>query len=227
MADYSDFKNNSEVVDVLSYVIYGEYGAINISPTPPKFSVKRMVKKLKQPQSTVSTKLKFLIENEVVIKDKWDFKPNWKVLVRLFQKEAKDLFKDIVYSLGKGSGFVILKGDDSNMRKEHDSRLNKATAMLEVVPVIFNECRVKTICEGYADTFVDGYLEKMSLHELVEAYVDALKRLDTSEFKNFGKDIVSVKEFFNEIGNSYDMKEYLFIKTEDELRWQKAQEGLL
>ena len=79
---YSRIENNAEVMDVLCCVIFGHN------------KVKAIMEELKQPQSTISEKLRFLRQNKVVKKNKWEFKPNWEVIVKIFQKEVKGYFAE-------------------------------------------------------------------------------------------------------------------------------------
>jgi hypothetical protein len=57
----------------------------------------------------------------------------------------------------------------------------------------------------------------MPLSELAELYLNTLKRIDTSKFKSFGKDILKIKEFFNKL-DVMDMEETLFTTVEGELK---------
>lgn len=78
MTKYAKFEVNTEVMDVLFCIVLGHE------------TVKKIREKLKQPQSTISTKLMFLRENEIVRKNKWVFKPNWGVIYDKMYKVLKD-----------------------------------------------------------------------------------------------------------------------------------------
>jgi DNA-binding transcriptional ArsR family regulator len=77
MPKYSSLPYNKEVMDVLCCVVLG-YSRVS-----------DMMKVLKQPQSTISEKLRFLRKNKVVKKSKWVYEPNWKRLTSLLRKEVK------------------------------------------------------------------------------------------------------------------------------------------
>jgi hypothetical protein len=91
MAKYKRFEENSDVMDVLACVIAG------------RASSKSMVAKLKQPQPTVATKLKFLIDNGLVKKDKWTFSAD---MAALNAALSKALGSWISAWAGKSSGFA-------------------------------------------------------------------------------------------------------------------------
>lgn len=85
--------------------------------------------------------------------------------------------------------------------------------MMERMPEIFNEKRVVSIYEMYADYFGDDCVKRISTSELAELYIEMLKKTDTIRFKGFDKDIVSIKKLFNKL-NIRDMEEDFFIQVE-------------
>jgi hypothetical protein len=192
---YKEFENNSEVMDALFCIIDG------------KDNVKNMVKILKQPQSTISTKLQFLRGNDVIIKEKWKFRPNWKIITKIFQSEIKKVFEDL----------LDFFKDVSQLEKD---KIKMIRNMMEKIPEVFNENRVASIYEMYACYFSDGCVKRISTSELAELYVEMLKRTDTAKFKKFDKDIVLVKRMFNRLGIR-DVEEDFFIQVEKGIEWMK------
>jgi hypothetical protein len=192
MAKYLRFETSSEVSDVLFTIINGNT------------NVKSIMKVLKQPQSTVSSKLQFLRDNDVIIKDKWKFEPNWKTIIKVFQGEVKKYFENLLDFLKDVSKFN---------RKE----IVTIKDIIERIPEIFDEKRVVNIYEVYSDYFIDGCVKRISTSELAELYLDTLKRTDTIRFKGFDKDIVLIKKLFNKL-NIRDMEEDFFIQTEKNMK---------
>jgi DNA-binding transcriptional ArsR family regulator len=188
MAKYLRFETSNEVSDVL-------FAIINCNT-----NVKSVMKALKQPQSTVSSKLQFLRDNDVIIKDKWKFEPNWKTIIRIFQGEVKKYFENLL---------EFLK-DVSKFNKKEIATIKD---VIKRIPEIFDEKRVVNIYEMYADYFIDGCVKRISTSELAELYLDMLKRIDTIRFKGFDEDIVSIKKLFNKL-NIRDMEEDFFIQAE-------------
>jgi Mn-dependent DtxR family transcriptional regulator len=188
MAKYLRFETSDEVMDTLFAIIDGNN------------NVKSIMKVLKQPQSTVSSKLQFLRDNDVIIKDKWKFEPNWKTITKIFQQEVKKYFENLL---------DFLK-DVSKFEKREIATIKD---IIKKISEIFDEKRVVNIYEIYADYFIDGCVKRISTSELAELYFDMLKRTDTIKFKEFDEDIVSIKKLFNKL-NIRDMEEDFFIQSE-------------
>ena len=74
---YRPIRENDDVIDVLCCVIL-KYN-----------TVREMMKILKQPQSSISEKLRFLIKNKLVKKNKWTFEVNWNGLTKLLKEIAE------------------------------------------------------------------------------------------------------------------------------------------
>lgn len=74
-----DLNENKDVTDVLACIVLG-YN-----------TVKKIVRELNQPQSTVSMKLKVLRKNNIVKKKKWKFDVNWKNLTKVMRTIIGDL----------------------------------------------------------------------------------------------------------------------------------------
>ena len=84
MGKYREFIMNDSVSDVFWYVINGCK------------SVKEIEKKLKQPQSTISEKLGFLVDEGVIVKEKWEFTPNWRKIIEISKDDIKKFLKYFV-----------------------------------------------------------------------------------------------------------------------------------
>jgi hypothetical protein len=98
MPKYKQFEHNTEVMDVLCCVVLG------------KNRVKEMMKTLRQSQSTISEKLRFLRKVGVVKKSKWAYEPNWGKLANIARKEVHSLLK---FYLGKDEKrFMELFGEE-------------------------------------------------------------------------------------------------------------------
>jgi predicted transcriptional regulator len=192
MAKYLRFETSNEVTDVLFAVINGNN------------NVKNIMKALKQPQSTVSSKLQFLRDNDIILKDKWKFEPNWKTITKVFQNEIRKIFNDL----------LDFFKDVSQLEKD---KIKMIKNMMERIPKIFDEKRVVSIYEMYSDYFIDGCVKRISTSELAELYFDMLKKTDTIRFKEFDEDIVSIKKLFNKL-NIRDMEEDFFIQVEKNMK---------
>jgi hypothetical protein len=190
------FTANKEVMDVFCCVVDG------------KNTVKSIIKELKQPQSTISEKLRFMVKEHIIIKDKWNFEPNWKMIINEFQCLIREQFRIV---------FEIVKYEVDKKNKKGNETMIELIELMNNTPQIFNEKRIKRIVEEYSDSLLNCYLEKMPLSELAELYLNTLKRIDTSKFKSFGKDILKIKEFFNKL-DVMDMEETLFTTVEGELK---------
>lgn len=192
MAKYLRFETSDEVSDVLFAIIDGNN------------NVKSIMKVLKQPQSTVSSKLQFLRDNDIIIKDKWKFEPNWKIITKTFQNEIRKIFEDL----------LDFFKDVSQLER---GKIKMIRNVMKRISEIFNEKRVVSIYEMYADYFIDGCVKRISTSELAELYFDMLKKTDTIRFKEFDKDIVSIKKLFNKL-NIRDMEEDFFIQVERNMK---------
>jgi hypothetical protein len=153
MTGFAPFERNSSVMDVLFCIIDN------------KNNVKKMVKVLKQPQSSVSRKMKFLLKNRIVIKKKWSFEVNWKELNKVFLKEAKTQIKAWV-------------GDDK--------KVNRFIGL-------FNENRIKSILEKYAEHFMNGDLKAKSISAIANDYLLGLVETDDNALKEIDVIFVDLK----------------------------------
>jgi len=154
---YKEFENNSEVMDVLFCIIDG------------KNDVKSIIKVLKQPQSTISTKLQFLRENHVVIKQKWNYDINWEVLNKIFLRELRNQMK------------AWLK-DESNINK---------------FMILFNENRIGSILREYATLcIIRGKTKSISIQQIINDYFHGLAETEDRELRKIDKRFVELKKLF-------------------------------
>jgi hypothetical protein len=153
MPKYKQFEYNREVMDVLCCVILG-YSRVS-----------DMMKILKQPQSTVSEKLRFLKKNKIVKKSKWVFVPNWDKLVNIARKEVHFVLK-----------FYVGKSEKRFME-------------------LFSEERIKNIIKTYAQMAVkDKTMELVSISEVVWKYFLGLTQMEDKELKKIDERFVILKK---------------------------------
>jgi DNA-binding transcriptional ArsR family regulator len=157
MTKYSQFETNNEVMDVLFAIING------------KKTVNDVVKALKEPQSTVSSKLQFLRENDVVIKQKWNYDVNWNNLNKIFLRVLRNQMK------------AWLKDDRS---------INKFI-------VLFNEKRIKSILKEYATLcIIKGKMRNTCMEHIINDYFHGLAETDDKELRKIDKRFAELKALF-------------------------------
>jgi DNA-binding transcriptional ArsR family regulator len=153
MPKYKQFEYNREVMDVLCCVILG-YSRVS-----------DIMKILKQPQSTISEKLRFLKKNKIVKKSKWVFEPNWSKLVNIARKEVHSVLK-----------FYVGKSEKRFME-------------------LFSEERIKNIIKTYAQMVIkDKTMEFVSISEVVWKYFLGLTQTEDKELKEIDKRFVMLKK---------------------------------
>ena len=200
MPKYKSFPENKEVVDVLCCIIDG----CN--------KVKDIVKKLKQPQSTVSEKMRFLLKSKAIKKNKWVFEPNWDVLIKIFQREIRNFMGLEKISLKE---FSKADGDENKIL------LKELKIVKSKIPNIFNEKRVTLIYKTYADYVLEEWLEKFSISALAGVYYHTLNSVNTEILKKLDSGMVSIRKLYEKIYyeiNVRNMKEELFVQVEREMR---------
>ena len=154
---YKEFENNSEVMDVLFCIIDG------------KKDVKSIIKTLKQPQSTISTKLQFLRENHVVVKQKWNYDINWNMLNKVFLRELRNQMR---------------------MWLKDETKINKFM-------VLFNENRIKSILKEYATLcIIKGKTRNTSMEYITNDYFHGLAETDDKELRKIDKRFIKLKRLF-------------------------------
>jgi hypothetical protein len=153
MTKYAPFERNVGVMDVLFCIVSG------------KNSNKEMVRILKQPHTSISRKIRFLLENKVIIKDKWKFEVNWNEINKVFLKEAKIQIKAWV-------------GDERKIKK---------------FIILFSEERIKNILEKYAKHFMNGDLKAKSISAIANDYLLGLVETENDDLKKIDVIFVDLK----------------------------------
>jgi len=157
MTKYSQFESNNEVMDVLFAIING------------KKTVNEIVKALKEPQSTASSKLQFLRENDVVIKQKWNYDVNWDKLNKIFLKVLRNQMKAWLKDEKKINKFIVL----------------------------FNEKRIKSILKEYATLcIIKGKMRNTSMEHIINDYFHGLAEIGDKELRKIDKRFVELKALF-------------------------------
>ena len=154
MTTYKPFPHNRDVMDVLACIIRG------------KSTSKEIVKELKQPQSTVATKLKFLVNNKVVIKDKWVFRIDWKELNKIFSKKMK----------GAISGFI----DDKKKVNE--------------IMRLFDDKRKRSILETYSYNVDIFGRPHRTITEIAFDYLIGLSQTSDKDLKKLDKKFIELRD---------------------------------
>jgi DNA-binding transcriptional ArsR family regulator len=157
MTKYSQFEQNNEVMNVLFAIING------------KKTVNDVVKALKEPQSTVSSKLQFLRENDIVIKQKWSYDVNWDKLNKIFLRELRNQMKAWLKDETKINKFMIL----------------------------FNESRIGSILREYATLcIIRGKTKSASIQQIIIDYFHGLAETEDKELRKIDKRFVELKALF-------------------------------
>jgi len=153
MPKYKQFEYNREVMDVLCCVILG-YSRVS-----------DIMKILKQPQSTISEKLRFLKKNKIVKKSKWVFEPNWSKLVNIARKNIHSILK-----------FYVGKSEKRFME-------------------LFSEERMRNIIKTYAKMVIkEKMIELVSISEVVWKYFLGLTQMEDKELKEINERFVILKK---------------------------------
>lgn len=155
---YKEFENNSEVMDVLFCIIDG------------KDNVKNMVKILKQPQSTISTKLQFLRDNDVVVKTKWKYEVNWNKLSNIFLKRFENQMEVWVKSKKNLTKFLG----------------------------IFDKNRIENIIKTYARVYTvkDDVEVVININHIILDYLFGMTQVDDKKLEKVDKRLVELKKYF-------------------------------
>ena len=186
---YSDIETNSEVTDVLFCIVLGHN------------TVKGLTKILKQPQSTISTKLKFLLQNKVVTKSKWNFEPNWNRICQIMYKILKE---NSPLSLQ-----LYVKSYIGKTFKIDDDKIKQLQKVVKNIKLYFPEERLRKMIEGYANLFIQTR-EKVSIQDIINKYFVGL--IESNKDK-LDRQLSELKEIMNEIPS----KEMAFLKSVERL----------
>ena len=155
MAKYLRFETSDEVMDTLFAIIDGNN------------NVKSIMKVLKQPQSTVSSKLQFLRDNGIVIKDKWNYSINWNALNKIFLRELRNQMKMWLKDETKISKFVTL----------------------------FNEDRIRNILKAYATLYIiRGKNGNINIQQIINDYFHGIMEIDDKELGKTDKRFIELKK---------------------------------
>ena len=157
MTKYASFESNNEVMNVLFAIING------------KKTVNEIVKTLKEPQSTISSKLQFLRENHVVIKQKWNYDINWEILNKIFLRELRNQMKMWLKDETKTDKFIAL----------------------------FNENRIRNILREYATLcIIRGKTKNISIQQIINDYFHGLAETEDKELEKIDKRFIELKKLF-------------------------------
>jgi len=185
MTLYRDFETNKEVSDVLFCIVAGHK------------TVKGMMKILKQPQSTISTKLQFLLKNKVVVKNKWEFDANWNKIYQVMYKVLKENSPIALQLYVKSYIRKTFKIDDTKIKQLQD--------IIKNIETYFPKDRLKRILEGYAKLFIQTK-EKVSIQDVINQYFIGLIESDEGKLD---KQLSELKEIISKIPS----KELAFFKS--------------
>ena len=185
MPKYRVFSQNSEVIDAFCCVLLGQD------------TVGKIQEKLRQPQSTVSEKIRFLVKEDVIKKDKWVFTPNWDKVIEISRKEIRKFF----------DCFLMTPSVLNPTKKE----LEKSKKEIEKFMRFFDEKKIKLIITSYADYLInEGSLEKKSIPEIMMIYFDGLVQTDYKELEKMNPILTKLKKM---LGMS-SMEKTLFLDVE-------------
>jgi DNA-binding transcriptional ArsR family regulator len=193
MARYAEFEENSEIMDAFYCIILG-YG-----------NVKQMVKILKQPQPTISSKLMFLRQNKIVKKEKWSYIPNW---VRIYQK---------MYELLKDNIRVSLNPKTKRIFKENKNLQNKNINPRDY----FTDELLRFIVERYARLYFATDEGKFSLNEIVLYFLVGLKNANDRDLKKLNPKLVELKRILIKIPSREDL---FFMELTDSIISEETKE---
>lgn len=198
MPTYKPFPCNSEVIDVFSCVVDG------------KNTVKIIIKTLRQPQSTVSEKLRFLVKNNIIIKDKWKFRPNWNLITELFQKQIKLYFEGQL-----SDNFMLYAFEKMEGKTGNEKAIEKIKDIINNLHKIFDKKRVSKILMVYADYLNEGWLKKMSLDELANTYIGVIKNIEINKLKKLDRKLLKIRNVLDDVGfKEISMEEDMFMLVE-------------
>lgn len=189
-------------MDVFYYVVSGaisEKTKNSAHTDPNKYNIDRklMMSRLKQSQTTIAEKMRFLVKNNILIKDKWKFEPNWKEVTKMFQESIRE--------------YLTFHAQFNKSLKK------KAKEAMRMIPQIFNEERVRSIIINYSEDFVCEYVKKRSFSDLAELYLQLIGSVNDEKFKSFKHDIKKLRKLVSGM-RIFTMEEYLLERVEGELK---------
>ena len=194
MVRYLDIENSSDVIDVLCCIVLG-YD-----------NVKQITKILDQPQSTVSNKLQSLRKSKLVIKSKWEYKPNWPKIQEIMYKLLE---KNIRVSVKPKTQKLLRKG-------------RKKIVMKTINPKdYFTDELLKLIIERYAQFYFATYENKLSLDDLTIYFLVGLKNADDKDLRKLNIKLVELKKILIKIPSKEDL---FFMELTDDLIAEETKE---
>jgi len=175
MTLYRDFETNKEVTDVLFCIVSGHK------------TVKEMMKILKQPQSTISTKIQFLLKNKIILKNKWEFCPNWD---RIYQLMYKVLRENSPIALQ-----LYIKSYIKKTFNIDDDKIQQLQNVVKNIENYFPEDRLKRMLGCYAKLFIRTK-EKASVQDIINQYFIGLIESDKSKLD---RQLSELKEIISKV----------------------------
>jgi len=185
MTIYRGFETNKEVTDVLFCIVSGHK------------TVKDVITILKQPQSTISTKIQFLLKNKVILKSKWEFYPNWDKIYQIMYKVLKE-----------NSPIALQFYIKSYIRKTFkisDEKIKQLQNVVKNIDTYFPQDRLKRMMEAYAKLFIKTR-EKASIQDIINRYFVGLIESDEDKLD---KQLLELKRIMSKIPS----KEAVFFKS--------------
>lgn len=167
--EYGKIEENSEIMDVLFAVIIRE-------KTPKSIS-----KKLKVNGSVVRSKLQFLRKKRLLIKDKWDYSPDWDSIYRAMQK-----------------AFLLVLDDYEKIKKGSTRKLRKNAKEY------FSKELLVSIVKVYSTIYFYGY-EKLSFKEMLRSFLTQLARTERKRIRRINPKLLKVKETIERIPTKEDL----------------------
>jgi len=182
---YRPFNQNPEVIDAFCCVLLGHD------------TVNKIQKKLGQPQSTISEKLRFMVREGVIEKHKWVFSPNWDKIIEVSRKEIRKFF----------DCFLITPSVLNPTKKEVES----SKKQIEKFMRFFDEEKIKLIITRYADYLInEGSLEKKSVSDIMMIYFDGLVQTDYEDLEKMNPKLTKLKKMLG----MRSMEKVLFLEAE-------------
>ncbi len=167
--EYGRIETNDEVVDVLFAVIIGE-------KTPRGIS-----KRLKSTGSVVRSKLQFLKKSKVVIKDKWDYSPDWTGIYKAMMKALQ----------------VVLDGYEK-IRKGSTRKIRAN------VKSYFSEELVRNILTTYSKAYLNGF-PKLSMRLILDNFLSQLAQSDEERAKKIDPKLVFVRKELKKLPSAWNV----------------------
>jgi hypothetical protein len=151
-------------------------------------TVKGLKKVLKQPQSTISTKLRFLKQNKFITKHKWEFEPSWEVIYTRMYSELKEILKQKIAM-------------HNNLKAERLEELHK---IIKNIDTYFDKLLLKGLLKVYSLLFTYGY-GKHSIYDMLNSFLTAISKAEDVDLKKIDKNLVILKEALSELSSEEEL----------------------